>query len=147
MCGSHDVRWRRRWWYDAVRNELRFWCGRVLGGTFGNPGVATHSETGFGATSLNDRRMQVGHNDDVAALHAEQQFVLEREFYDARIATTTPTLFWKCRGCRRKGHVFESPTNLLKGSERLAELEGRSLLGADPLTRSGANRSGLDRKD
>jgi hypothetical protein len=97
MCGSADVRWRGRRWYDVPLTWVRF----IVVGPI--EFVFAPKKRSFGG---------IGHTGEDLTYDAA------REAYDDRMATATARRFWKCRACRNKGQVFADV-----GAEQLEHLE------------------------
>jgi hypothetical protein len=108
-CGSENVRWRTRRWYDVVFTYLRYAMDLTAGTLFG----AGRTSTVAGPVSERAAR---------AHLDATQ-YRIERGVYEDRAGTMTARRFWKCRECRQKGQVFDGVERVTRARERLGELE------------------------
>ena len=93
VCGSTNVRWRGRRFYDIPFNFFRFLAVGALGGLIGTSGASTSPR--IGVTGIDNR----------LATHAYQK---ERELYEARADSATPRRFWKCLDCKQHGEDFGS---------------------------------------
>jgi len=125
-CGSRDVRWRGRRWYDFVLTYARFSVEamlRVVG--FGRMGPSTPG--GAAAENANGYCEQAvplvttgSMIDDVnSEIHYEQL----REYYEVNAGTAVARRYWKCRACKQRGQVFDHVERLLAPRARVAELE------------------------
>jgi predicted RNA-binding Zn-ribbon protein involved in translation (DUF1610 family) len=100
MCGSSDVRWRRRGPTDFALTWLRWWV--ELFASF------------FQVQARSVRRSSQARAFDATTAHT-QVIRIEygtgagepiREFYEATTGHKTPKRFWRCSSCKQKGHVF-----------------------------------------
>jgi hypothetical protein len=98
MCGSREVRWRQRRWYDVLRTWLRWLVEAVL--------------SAFGGGRKSSYSPVIG---DPQGYSYEAQVAA----FDHRWSIQTPRSFWRCSDCRRRGYVFDP----LDGSEHRNVLE------------------------
>src|SRR5512135_188904 len=92
-CGSRNVRWRNRRFYDVILTYARYLTDLVVSTLFG---MGQTRIAGGGSRSAGRANLQ--------ALAYSQS----RQFYESRMGTKTATRFWKCPDCRKKGQVFGS---------------------------------------
>ncbi len=108
-CGSTNVRWRHRRFYDVILTYLRYLTDVTAGTLFGA------GRTSIPGGSGSQRAAQ-------AYLDAAQ-YRQERTIYESRAGTMTAKRFWKCPDCHEKGQVFEGVERIAGARERLGELE------------------------
>jgi hypothetical protein len=96
-CGSENVRWRGRRWYDVPLNFIRY----VIEAFF-------HT-LGFGAKAPSQYAPEFS------------QYLEQQKIYDDRMSAQTPSRFWKCAACKQRGEVFDD----LGGEDRSALAETR----------------------
>lgn len=85
MCDFTDVRWRGRRPWDFVFTWMRWFAETMLQG-FARPKIILYRRSD----------LQLGIDDSG----------LREELREADTGLKTPKRFWKCRACKRKGHVF-----------------------------------------
>jgi hypothetical protein len=116
MCGSGEVRWRKRRWHDVVRTQARWFVETML-----------HSITGGGRTMSGGRvgwfRGAGDQMRDPRQHLAEERYLRSKAAFDSRISSKTPARFWACASCGREGHEFDGLTSMLEGREAIAEHE------------------------
>jgi hypothetical protein len=117
MCGSGDVRWRGRRWYDVVHTWLRGTVEWVVHSVF------TSRNRAWG----DSRRPEV------------YQYRHERSIYDENASFQTARRFWNCHACSREGAVFDdlqddARRRLVALEDELQEQVGGPL---DPIDRDG----------
>jgi rubrerythrin len=104
MCGSADVRWRRRRWYDGARNGMRYSIEAVLSTVF-----RQRSVTGM-------RDVDVWQERNQALMDAHRI-----KAHDHALSSKTADRFWRCRACKREGHVFHDAVSMLKDHPEIGQ--------------------------
>jgi hypothetical protein len=99
-CGSQDVRWRGRRWYDIPLNFLRYIVEALL-----------HT-LGFGSKSPSQYAPEF------------REALQHEKLYDDRMSAQTPRRFWKCPACKQRGEVFDDLGEL--GRSTLAQTYDRA---------------------
>src|SRR5437879_4041090 len=108
-CGSTDVRWRPRRFYDVVFTYVRWFVDSIAGALFRST-RSTVAGSGF-SDRTNEGRL------------AAVEYAEERKLYEDRIGTKTASRFWKCRSCGHRGQVFDNLDNVVAERQRLAGFE------------------------
>ena len=101
-CGSGNVRWRRRRFYDVILTYARYLADVVVSTLFG---MGQTRIAGGGSHSAGRANLQ-------ALAYSES-----RQFYESRMGTKTASRFWRCPDCRKKGQVFDR----LRGAVKLGD--------------------------
>jgi hypothetical protein len=99
-CGSEDVRWRGRRWYDVPLNFLRYIVEALL-----------HT-LGFGSKSPSQYAPEF------------REALQHEKLYDDRMSAQTPRRFWRCPSCKQRGQVFDDLDEL--GRNTLAQTYDRA---------------------
>lgn len=86
MCGSTNVWWRGRRWYDVPLTWLRYIIVAPIEMVFGTKQRASGG---------------IGHT----AHHISYEAA--RDAYDDRMSVATGRWFWRCGSCGERGQVFE----------------------------------------
>jgi hypothetical protein len=92
-CGSEDVRWRGRRWYDVINNNLR---------GFIEWGVAMLFRPRRDSLSY---PIPTSRADELRLAAIESDALLNAHEYNT--AFMTPRRYWKCRACRQRGEVYD----------------------------------------
>ncbi len=144
-CGSTNVRWRGRRWHDVIRTWLRHFADYLPAAAFGigRPKVGD-SSVGAQQTFQDGWPISIS-NHQAEEIVRRSQYEQSREVYDIETGYVTPDLFWKCGDCRRKGHVFANPENLLGLRAELASLEDSIVRHAGGVSNE-IDRDGLKRR-
>jgi hypothetical protein len=116
MCGSINVRWRSRRWYDVLFTNVRWYLDRAVGGLL-KAGRTESVDLSFDAAS--DQRQ-------LDAIRYRKR----RDWYEDQAGGMTARRFWKCGDCHRKGEDFGNIDNVLATRADLAGLESR-IIGPD----------------
>ena len=106
-CGSNDVRWRRRRFYDVLLTYLRYLVDSIA-----TTGATKSSVPGSILSDRANRARVVAH-----------QYREARKLYEDRVGTKTASRFWKCRACGHRGQVFDDLDKVLAERQRLAGFE------------------------
>ncbi len=96
-CGSRNVRWRRSRPTDAVLNYLRFITDRAFGGL--DMVAITNVRTFRGGPGFA--------GDAPYAVDSAIRDHEAREFFEVEAGSKTPSAFWRCLDCRKKGEVYD----------------------------------------
>src|SRR5262245_829495 len=83
MCGSDDIRWRKRRPTDFVLTWMR-WFVELIASAFGS----------------DERRIER------VWLPERGRAEMRTEIREANTGLKTPRRFWRCKACRREGHLF-----------------------------------------
>jgi hypothetical protein len=121
MCGSADVRWRRRRWFDVARTWLGSLAEHALHFVLSKsttratiPGARSSAPSYFPdpkTERMIDNANRVAH------------YGKSRELYESELSFVTAARFWRCRTCKREGHMFADPEGMLDFRESLVEME------------------------
>lgn len=142
MCGSDQVRWQNRRWYDVVRTWIRFAAESIihplLGGQTSRASIP--GAVGEPSTDLPDMR-----TDRAIRNHSlELNYAVTREVYEAHVAGETARAFWRCKTCGRKGEQFANAAQLLALRETVVKIEdqisGEMGVAHNPVDRDGLGR-------
>lgn len=106
-CGSSDIRWRRRRIYDVVLTWIRYALDSALGTFFDPTGSSLPTHVGGASSEEISGANWAGSRPDVF------RYPAKRQSFEERVGTLTAVRFWKCRTCRKRGEVFEDPTDLI----------------------------------
>lgn len=91
-CGSENVRWRGRRWYDVPLNFLRYLV------------EAFFHALGFGGKSSSDYAPEFG------------EALQHQKMYDDRMSAQTPRRFWRCPSCKQRGEIFDDLAETSRGA-------------------------------
>jgi predicted RNA-binding Zn-ribbon protein involved in translation (DUF1610 family) len=109
-CGSRNVRWRNRRFYDVILTWLRYFADAFLSMIFSRGATPTVG------MPYGDRVLQ-------SRVSAEL-YKRARSAYEMKIGLTTAVRFWRCPECKQKGQVFSGIDDALtEGRTALASVE------------------------
>jgi hypothetical protein len=96
MCGSDQVRWRKRRPTDFVLTWGR-WCVELIASMFAS-----------GQLRQQHREHHSLQNDLNSTIYEDFARTRDtaREQREANTGHRTPKRFWRCKACNREGHVF-----------------------------------------
>jgi hypothetical protein len=115
LCGSRNVRWRNRRFYDVIFTWLRYGVENTLAT------VLTRGAT----TATGPAAGREPYVSDVLRSRIEvEEYGPARRMYEEKIGLTTARRFWRCPDCRQKGQVFAGIDDTLTGGRAtLASME------------------------
>ena len=121
MCGSGDVRWRKRRWTDVARTWMLFaleFPFRLLSRT-SRPTYTPVADSHIpNPTAMRPRDAELA-----AADLKSRTYWRHRDNYEDTIGLATAARFWKCSACGGKGSDFRELDNVLASRRRMVDLE------------------------